>query len=76
LDTLKRIYVSVPFLEALKEASTYLRFLRELLFKKEEPREASLLLIGEAYSVLLQRQSPPKLQDPGNFSISYCIGDL
>jgi len=27
LDTLKRIFVSVPFLKDLKEAPTYLRFL-------------------------------------------------
>ena len=39
LDVLKRIYASVPFLEALKETSTYLKFLRELLSKKEEPEE-------------------------------------
>ena len=48
LDTLKRIYISVPFLEAVKEAPIYLIFLRELLSKKEKPREASLLLIEEA----------------------------
>jgi len=76
LDTLKRIYVCVHFLEALREAPIYLRFLRELISKKEEPRKASALLIGEACSALLQRQSALKLHDLGSFSIPCCIRDL
>jgi len=76
LDTLKRIYVCVHFLEALREAPIYLRFLRELISKKEEPRKASALLIGEACSALLQRRPPPKLQGPGSFSILSRIRDL
>ena len=35
LDILRRIYASVPFLKAFKEAPTYLKFLGEFLAKKE-----------------------------------------
>ena len=42
LDTLCRIYVNGPFLNALKEALAHLRFLRKLLSKKGEPGEASV----------------------------------
>jgi len=61
LNVLRRIYVSVLFLEALKEAPTYLKFLRELLFKKGELREASVAPIGEACIAILQIRPPSKL---------------
>ena len=40
IDLLKRVYVNVSFLEALKEAPSYLKFLWELLTKKGKPEEA------------------------------------
>ena len=69
LDMLKRIHVSIPFLEALKEAPIYLRFLRELLFKKRELKEVSVPPIEEAYCAILQNGSPSKRNDPGSFSV-------
>jgi len=48
-------------MEALKDAPAYLKFLRELLFKKGEPGEVSMAPIGGSCSALLQRQSPSKL---------------
>jgi len=50
---LRRIYVNAPFLEALKEAPTYLKFLRELLSRKGKPRNVSMASIGEVYNALL-----------------------
>jgi len=76
LDTLRQIYVSSPFMKALKDASAHLKFLRELMSKKGEPGEVSVAPIGGSYSALLQRRSPSKLQDPENFSIPCCIGDM
>jgi len=48
LDIPRRIYVSVPFLEVLKEAPTYMKFLREALFKKGKLEKVSVALIGYA----------------------------
>jgi len=53
LDTLRRIYASNPFLNALKEAPAHLKFLRELLTKKGEHAEASLAPIGRSCNALL-----------------------
>ena len=76
LDILCQIYVSNPFLNALKEAHSHLKFLRKLLAKKGEPEKASVALIGESYSTLLQRWSPSKLQDPSSFSTPCYIRDI
>jgi len=73
---MRRIHVNAPFLEALKEALTYLKFLRELISKKGKPGEVSVALIGEACSKILQSRSPSKLKDLGSFFVPYCIGDL
>jgi len=76
METLRRISVSSPFLEALKEAPAHLKFLRELLSKKGEPGEASVAPISGSCNSLLPRRSPSKLQDLGNFSIPRCIEDM
>jgi len=61
LNVLRRICVNTHFLEAFKEAPTYLKFLRELLFKKGKPGDISVAPIGEACSAILQSRSPSKL---------------
>jgi len=53
LDLMKRIYVNTPFLEALKLAPTYLRFLRGLLSMKDEPIAITEVPIGEVSSTVL-----------------------
>jgi len=76
LDALRRTYADTLLLEALKKAPVYLQFLRELLFKKVNYREASVVPIRDACRAILQRDSPSKVQDPGSFSIPCCIGNL
>jgi len=48
LDILRRVYANISFLEALKKAPMYLKFLRELMSKKGDTRDASVDPIGEA----------------------------
>jgi len=45
LDILRRVYVNTPFLETLKATPAHLKFLRELLSKKGEPK-------GDQWSLL------------------------
>ena len=76
LNMLRRIYVNAPFLEALKEAPTYMQFFRELLSKKGEPEGISAVPIGEVCNTFLHSGTPLKLQDPGSFSIPCYIGNM
>ena len=71
---LRRIYADTPFLETLKKAPACLQFVRDLLSKKGEPEGGSVIAIGRAYSSFLQ--SLVKLQDPGDFCIPCCVGDI
>lgn len=76
LDMLRRIYADIPFLEALRKTPTYIQSLRELVSKKDKHGGPSVVPIGEVCSLILQSQSPPKVQDPGSFSIPYARRDL
>jgi len=75
LDELRKIYANVPFLEALKEEPSYLKFLRELLSKQGKLEKAATIPVREVCSVVLQSKSPSMVQDLGNFLIPYSIGD-
>ena len=66
-----------PVLGGLKEAPTYLKFLRELLSKKGKLEEDLIENpMGEVCSAILLSKSPSKLRDLGSVSIPYAIGDL
>jgi len=63
------MYANVTFLAAPKEAPTYLKFVRELLFKKGESGNASMATTKEACNALLQSRSSSKMYYLCSFSI-------
>jgi len=71
---LRWIFADTPFLETLKKAPACLQFVRDFFSKKGELEGGSVMPIGQACSSFLQ--SPVKLQDPGDFCIPCCIGDI
>ena len=52
LEVLRKLYVNVPFLGAIKEAPAYLKLLRELLSKKGKLEEVIVVHIGEVCIVI------------------------
>ena len=54
INVLKKVNLIVPFLEVLKDVPPYLKFLRELLSKRGDPEEVSVVCIGELCSAVLQ----------------------
>jgi len=46
LEKLRRIYPDTHFLEALKEAPAYLKFVRDFLSKKGDPEGGSVMHLG------------------------------
>ena len=61
LDLMRRIYVSAPFLEALRESLAHLRFLRGLHSKKNELIAITEVPVGEVSSAVLQNKTLSKL---------------
>ena len=52
----------------------YLKFVKGILFKKRRLEEVETVALTEECSAVLQKKIPPKLKDPGSFTIPCTIG--
>ncbi|KAJ9170746.1 hypothetical protein P3X46_018829 [Hevea brasiliensis] len=75
LEVLKKLYINVPFVDALSQMPSYAKFLKEILSNKRKLEDHETVALTEECSAILQRKLPPKLKDPGSFSIPCHIGE-
>ncbi|XP_074300270.1 uncharacterized protein LOC141631506 [Silene latifolia] len=73
-ELVRGLNVSVPFIELLKQVPSYLKFMREVLMRKRTIDDFETVALTEGCSAHLQNRTPPKLADPGSFSIPCHIG--
>jgi len=73
VDMLKKIYINIPFVEALSQMPLYSKFLKDIFSKKTKIEHTETIALTKESSVILKK-SPPKLRDPGSFSIPCVIG--
>src|SRR6185503_18566928 len=76
LDMVKDLQVTVPFTELITQIPSYAKFMKEILTRKRSISEVETLAFTSECSAVLQNKSPPKLKDPGSFSIPCHIGNL
>ncbi|KAL0285516.1 UNVERIFIED_CONTAM: hypothetical protein Sradi_7172500 [Sesamum radiatum] len=76
LETLRKVEVNIPLLEAIKQVPRYVKFLKEMCINKFKLRGNERVSMGENVSTILQSKLPPKCKDPGTFSISCQIGNV
>jgi hypothetical protein len=64
--------------EALVQMPKYTKFLKDILSSKKKLEELSMVILNEECSTIYQKQSniPPKVGDPGSFSIPCLISSL
>ena len=62
-------------MEALENMPSYVKFMKKILESKKKLEEYGTITLTEECSVILQKKLPLKLQDPGSFSIPFCIGN-
>ena len=75
LDIFKKLHINIPFLEALENMPSYVKFMKKILASKKKLEEYRTIALTEEYSAILQKKLPPELQDPGSFSIPFSIGN-
>ena len=63
----------MPFTEVLTQMPTYAKFLKEILSKKRKIEEYETVNLTEECSAIIQNKLPPKIKDPGSFSIPCVI---
>ncbi|XP_021752494.1 uncharacterized protein LOC110718001 [Chenopodium quinoa] len=76
LEVVKNLQVTIPFTESITQVPAYSKFMKEILTIKRSISEVETIAFTEECSAILQNKSPPKLKDPGIFSIPCHIGNL
>ncbi|XP_050387273.1 uncharacterized protein LOC126803521 [Argentina anserina] len=70
---------SVPIHEThkgcIKQIPKYAKFLKELCTSRRQIREEKVVKMNETVSTVIQRKLPPKMKDPGSFSVPCKIGN-
>ncbi|XP_042415131.1 uncharacterized protein LOC122004287 [Zingiber officinale] len=74
LKKFKEICVEVPLLDALHLMPKFMKFLKGILSNRRQKGDFETVALTENCSALLMANPPPKLQDPGSFSIPCKIG--
>nr|XP_009588194.1 uncharacterized protein LOC104085775 [Nicotiana tomentosiformis] len=74
LDILSQVRVNLPFVEVLQEVPKYAKYLRDIVTNKRRHVEFERVALTEDCSARLQSKLPPKLKDPGYFTIPLAIG--
>ncbi|KAI5343486.1 hypothetical protein L3X38_011362 [Prunus dulcis] len=74
-DILSKVNVNLPLLDVIRKMPAYGKFFKELNTYKRKYGPNEKVVVSENVSAVLQRKLPPKLKDPGSFSINLTIGD-
>jgi hypothetical protein len=69
-------HMNIPFGEALDQMPVYVKFMEDLLTGRRKPKDDENIALSENCSVILQKKLPPKLKDPGAFTIPCSIGPV
>ncbi|XP_021739867.1 uncharacterized protein LOC110706278 [Chenopodium quinoa] len=70
LDMLKKIHLSIPFIDTLKQMPNYSKFLKDILSGKRECNEIDSVKVGECCSALIYNDLAKKMKDPGELNMT------
>ncbi|XP_019190798.1 PREDICTED: uncharacterized protein LOC109185273 [Ipomoea nil] len=73
---LDKLEISMPFVEAITQIPSYKKFLKDILSNKKRLEKSAVVDLSEGAltCAVLQKNLPPKLKDPGSFSIPCIVG--
>ncbi|XP_052175408.1 uncharacterized protein LOC127790153 [Diospyros lotus] len=76
LEVFKKLHINIPFVDALAQMPSYVKFMKKILSNKRKLKDHETVMLTEESSAILQNKLPPKLEDPRSFTIPYTIGSL
>ena len=74
LSIFKQLHINIPLIEALEQMPKYAKFFKDIISKKRKLEEHETVMLTKESSAILQKKLPPKLKDPGSFTILCTIG--
>jgi len=75
MEIVKNLEVSIPFTELIRHVPAYAKYMKDIITKKRNVKRSETIAFTGTSSAILQGNTPPKLKDPGSFSIPCTIGD-
>ena len=73
--TLRKVEINIPLLDAIQQIPAYVKFWKDCHTHKRKFQKHEIVALTEEISAVLLRKLPPKLKDPGSFTIPCRIGD-
>src|SRR3954462_9123033 len=75
LEVFRKVQINIPLLSAISHIPAYARFLKDLCTKKRKFKANEQEVLSVEVTSLFHRPLPPKLDDPGCFTVPCTIGD-
>ena len=66
----------MPFTEVVTQMPLYAKILKDILSKKRKIAEEGIVNLTATCSVVIKRDLPEKMKDPGSFTIPCTIGEF
>ena len=76
LEIIKKVKITLPLVEVITEMPSYAKFLKEMVTGRRKAEEEQLIIMNKACSAIVQQKLPPKLDDPGCYTIPIEIGNI
>ncbi|XP_027169924.1 uncharacterized protein LOC113769792 [Coffea eugenioides] len=76
VNIFKQLHINIPFVDAILQILSYAKFLKEIMTKKRKLVDSEIIALTEECSAIIQNKLPPKLKDPGSFTIPCTIGNV
>jgi glutaredoxin-related protein len=73
VELLKKLNVNISFTDVVTQMPTYAKFLKDILSNRRKLDDETVTLTEKVSAIVLNKL-PPKLQDPGSFTIPCSIG--
>ncbi|KAK9928810.1 hypothetical protein M0R45_025930 [Rubus argutus] len=75
IELFKKVNINIPLLDDIKQFPPYAKFLKEICTNKRKFMKDEQIILSEDVSAVLQGKLPPKLNDPGSFTVPCIIGN-
>ncbi|XP_021737712.1 uncharacterized protein LOC110704228 [Chenopodium quinoa] len=72
----EQLHLSLPFTEVVTQMPNYAIFLKDILSGRRSCDVVETVNLTENCSAIIMNKMPPKLKDPGNFSIPCAINKM
>ncbi|RYQ84409.1 hypothetical protein Ahy_B10g103718 [Arachis hypogaea] len=75
LDMFASLHVNIPFIKALQQMPSYIKYMKELLTRKGSLKGGQIIVMNKECSAPIQPELPTKRKEPGSFHIPCAIGE-